>query len=531
MPADARVVLPIGGQGLNLRSAPADLDPEELADSLNWQLDRSGALSKRLGVREWSVAAPAAILELMVLRISGGTTYILAHCKDGAVYSTTDGTLWTSIDSGLSTTVPVGWVQYNDKLYYCDGAAIWRDWDGTTKSTHANIPKGTACCLWRNRLWVALGRTVYWSKIGDPTDFTTYPLNTVTFPADTAITALVAIQNVVESPDGADGVIVFTENHMHRIYDDSDNTTGVLIGGANVLVDNAVGCVARRTIADLQGEIFFLARDGIYSSNGHGPARLESIPIEPLLRTLSWGQASSFVAANWKGRYLLAYAPQGAAANTRLLEVYTDFPRHATLQGGYRPSRRYGWFTFMAHDVPVTSFLVYEGTAGTTAYIAHANPGDEAYVRLLFTGGYDVSGASTQNAITASARTGALLLGSNLPKRLRRVDLFGKGAVTLSVSPDLESSAGESRLFDMRQTVRDWDTSDSWGVGVWGGGGGALNKSEFYTQRGRFLTFLLTESSTDSSQFDRTLGYAGAEAGGAAVYSAILKVTPLDADG
>jgi hypothetical protein len=576
----------------------------------------------------------------MALRISGGTTYILAHCVDGHVYSTTDGTVWTSIDSGLSATVAVGWVQYHDKVYYCDGANAMRSWDGTTKVTQpttdqadvqtvsvtgtptggtfllthtaptgtsysatinfdstaaqmktallaltsigtgnvttsggplpgtpivvtfagaltsrlqpvmtttdsftggttpashvahttpgfASVPIGNILAIWRNRLFIAVGRRVFWSVAADPVSFIN-KLNYVDFPADTAITAMCTVQNIVETPDGADGVIVFTESQMHRIYDDSDNITGVVTGGANVLVDNAVGCVGRRTIADMQSSILFLARDGVYSTNGHGGARLESVPIEPLLNTFSWGQADTFVATNYRGRYYLSYAPTGVSENSRMLEVYADLPRRgaATAQA----SRRYGWYEWMAHDIAVSSYLTYETDAGTIAYIAHANPGDEAYVRKLFTGGYDVTGASTPNAIRATARTGALLLGSNAPKRIRMASMAGLGNITLSVSADLDTAAGESRQFDMRNTNAPVWGAITWGQFTWGAGGGALTDMQYYTKRGRHLTFQVTESSTDSGFNDRALGYVGAARGGAAVYSLILKVTPLDAE-
>jgi hypothetical protein len=322
-------------------------------------------------------------------------------------------------------------------------------------------------------------------------------------------------------------VLVFTENQFHRIHDGSDNILSNISGGANVLVDNAVGCVGRRTIADLQAQIIFLGRDGIYSTNGHGGARLESVPIEPLLHTFSWGEAENFVAVNWRGRYLLSYAPTGQDANTRMLEVYADLPRRGAATAA--ASRRYGWYEWMAHDIAVTSYLSYETDSGTVAYIAHANPGDEAYVRLLFTGGYDVTGAGTPNPINATARTGALLLGSQSPKRLRMASMAGLGNVTLSVSADMDGGIGESRQFDMRNQNTPLWGAIVWGAFTWGASGGALSKRQFYTKRGRYLTFQITESSTDSGFNDRALGYVGAARGGAAVYSLILKVTPLDA--
>jgi hypothetical protein len=400
-----------------------------------------------------------------------------------------------------------------------------------TTTGHAIVPEGNILAIWQNRLWVsgvsATPRRVFWSVANDPVAFYN-KLNYVDFPADTAITAMVAVQNIVESPDGADGVLVFTESQFHRISDGSDNVGSNISGGANVLVDNAVGCIGRRTIADLQAQIIFLARDGIYSTNGHGGARLESVPIEPLLHTFAWGEAENFVATNWRGRYLLSYAATGESANTRMLEAYADLPRRGAVTQA--ASRRYGWYEWMAHDIPVTSYVTYETDAGTVAYIAHAREGDEAYVRKLFTGGYDVSGASTPNAINATARTGALLLGSQTPKRVRMASMAGIGNVTLSISSDMDAGVGESRIFDMRSVGAPIWGAITWGAFTWGASGGALNKRQFYTKRGRYLTFQVTESSTDSGFNDRALGYVGAARGGAAVYSLILKVTPLDAE-
>ena len=77
----------------------------------------------------------------------------------------------------------------------------------------------------------------------------------------------------------------------------------------------------------------------------------------------------------------------------------------------------------------------------------------------------------------------------------------------------------------MRQNVRDWDPGDAWGVGVWGAGGGSLAKTGWYGTRGRFLTFEMSESSQDIAINDRALGYPGAESGGAAALSVVLKLT------
>jgi len=521
MPADRNVLIPFGARGLNMAASPAELNTDELADSLNWQIDRAGALIKRLGMQEWSITAPADILELMQLAISGGTTYILAHCADGHVYWTTDGTAWTSIDSGISTTLRVGWVQYLDKLYYCDGTNTWRQWDGTTLTTFGGMIKGRYCTIWRNRLWVVestSARTIAWSKAGDPTDFTTYTLNTISFPDDTEITAIAAIENVGSGSDGADGVLVFSKRRIHRIYDDTDNVAGAIIGGANTLVDSGTGCLSRRSIAQVDGRTFFLASSGIYSTDGRSQAREESAKLRPLFATMAWDQAGDFVGISYRGRYLFGYTTTGGAENSLLLECYIDHGRSA---GGY---------PWMAHDLPVRSWVRTATATGDVLYSVDGSTADAGFVRLLFTGGYDVDHEASQNPIRASAKTGALLMGVNSPKRVRRVELFGRGDITVAVSADLSDTAGESQLYPLGVSGRVWGLPDTWGVGIWGPGGKATNKARYFSTKGRFLAFELINSSTDTASADRALGYAGAAVGGAAAYTVVAKITPLDAD-
>jgi hypothetical protein len=186
----------------------------------------------------------------------------------------------------------------------------------------------------------------------------------------------------------------------------------------------------------------------------------------------------------------------------------------------------------MAHDLPVRSWVRLNDANGEQLYIADSRPlgTNNLYVRKAFTGGYDVENESTQNDIAARARTGALLLGTSVPKRIRRIEMFGRGAINISISPDLTSAQGETQRFDMIISGRVWGPPDTWGTGVWGGGGGAKRTNRYYTTRGRYMTFEISETSSAEASHDRALGYAGSKAGGAAAYSVVLKVTPLDAD-
>lgn len=525
MPADRVMVLPLGSGGINLRDSARDLHPGELVDSLNWRIDKDGSLVKRLGIAPFAAIAPANILTLMTLQHSSGVNYKLIHCTNGNVYWTDSGAAWSAaIDTGLTATGNLAWFQYLDKIYWCDGSAAWRIWDGVTLTTDADMPKGKYADVWRNRAFIAgvsgSPNNVYWSKIGDPTDFTTYPLNTVAFPADSSpITGLISIQNTVAQPDASDGMLVFTRTRTHRIFDDSDNTAGVSIGGANTMVDPAVGCVGGGTIRTLRGRVYVLARDGIYSTDGHSAMRVESDLISPIFKTFSWGNADDFRAMSYGPHYYLAYTPTGGGTNSRVLELNLDLPA------------REGQHPWMAHDFAVTDWINVQTAIGETIYIADASTGDERYVRQMFSGGYDTDGASTQSFITAVARSGAELLGIDVVKRIRRVEMIGRGSVTLTIAADMEAAAGEAGLFAMAST------GDSWGTGVWdpvarvwGGGGGPVRKVSYYTKRGRYMTFEIAESSANVGIFPPQLGYSGGQTGGAEVDSMVIKLTPLDAD-
>jgi hypothetical protein len=291
-----------------------------------------------------------------------------------------------------------------------------------------------------------------------------------------------------------------------------------VVGGANTLVDTGTGCVSRNSIASVEGRTYFLSANGIYSTDGHNQAREESTKLRPLFATLSWDQSDDFVGLSYRGRYLFAYTVAGSAENSIMLECYIDHGREG------------GQFPWMAHDVPVRSWVRTSTPTGDTIYMGDASIGDTAFVRQLFAGGYDIDNDSTQNPIRAIARTGALLMGVSTPKRLRRVELFGRGDITVGVSTDLEDSAGETQLYALGATGRVWGPPDEWGIGVWGPGGKATKAARYYSSRGRYLTFELVEASTNTSSADRALGYAGAAIGGAAVYTVVTKVTPLDAD-
>ena len=324
--------------------------------------------------------------------------------------------------------------------------------------------------------------------------------------------------------EGSDGILVYTARSLHRIYDDSDNATGAIVGGANALLDGANGCVNQRTLALINGRVFGCAKDGIYSTDGHHPLLLESGRLAKFFENqASQSQRSQMCAVAWHGSYLLALTRSGDATNGLVLEVYTALPR---MSGDSQ-------HPIMAMDIPVAAWASYPSTIGDVLYFADSStsPSDNrTYVRRYGQGGWDTDSLDAQLPITADAQTGATTFGIPHPKHVRRIQLAGRGVVTIGVQADFETGVGETQSFELTGTGGGVWGVGVWGTGVWGGAEDTGDATRWYIKRGRYFSLHLTETSVKSGTGRATLGGVSPPIGGASIYSAIVCVTPLASD-
>jgi hypothetical protein len=147
----------------------------------------------------------------------------------------------------------------------------------------------------------------------------------------------------------------------------------------------------------------------------------------------------------------------------------------------------------------------------------------------MWTSPTDVTGESDTQPIVARCRSGAQLLGVNGRKRLRYVQAYGSGKITLSTSSDFVTASGEPKILDMSDVGgSDWNDFN-WNEGLWGPVSNARTARAYYQQTlGRFLTFELAEAGTQTRSGPTTLGVPGAEIGGAAIYGLNVRIIPLD---
>lgn len=164
--------------GLNTGSDPTAIADAELAVSFNMELDIDGSLTSRPPFKE--IAGPGGITERLIVlcdAVFAGVHYLIASNSNGVFYyaSGSWGTITTSIQAYCA-------VQYADRVYLVarpGSANPGGKWDGAVFTAVAAIPKGTACTIHKERLFIAPGITATANasrlSFSDPGNFDSWP--------------------------------------------------------------------------------------------------------------------------------------------------------------------------------------------------------------------------------------------------------------------------------------------------------------------------------------------------------------------
>lgn len=161
-------------------------DPQSIPDLYaanveNWLIRNRGQLEMREGITARGTNPNATILGVGQLVRSNGTKKMVRVINGAANASkfqaSDDGITWTDISGGGSLQSDTKWslVQANDYLYGVNGINTAIKYDGTSITTVAGIPLGTAIEWWKNFLWVFGNPTIkdrlYFSNAADPETF------------------------------------------------------------------------------------------------------------------------------------------------------------------------------------------------------------------------------------------------------------------------------------------------------------------------------------------------------------------------
>jgi hypothetical protein len=276
-------------KGVNSSFSEDALDRSELLTATNARLSKYGALEKRAGsqrIHTDEIESGTKILGMIQWDDPGGVEIALV-CNSDFYHKTLAATTFTEIAGTMATTGLVVMVQHSiagtATLYIADGGLL-NSFDGTTLTENiAGTPSATYIELYKGRMFACDGtKTLYWSKIADPDDWTTAGgggSSPVGFYGTEGIVALKAV--------GA-SLLVFKEDSIARFTGTTQATISIDAETQGVSPD--VGCIAPGTVTRVEDFVFFLSDRGPYIAT-EGGVQAVGEKVEDQFDPADWADA------------------------------------------------------------------------------------------------------------------------------------------------------------------------------------------------------------------------------------------------
>jgi hypothetical protein len=268
--------------GVNLRDAATELAPNESPDLWNMVIDERGGATKRLGYIPWNASAAANPM-------SAGYDSRLVDLTFW--YSRDDGKLYTDPGTGILTLrhtftsgENVSMADFVDRVYLIhpnDG--LWESSDGSawsaTVATGGAIPTGQLCAVWQNKLWIADGNTVNFSKAGDATNWDTAAgagANKLREGRDSEAPITAMLGSTTFDTQLRPSLMVFKDRSFHVVTDSST--------GAYLTLDQFEGAPNQHAVTAQYGRIFVTNPRGVFQTDGLSPLVPLSGKLDKLFR-------------------------------------------------------------------------------------------------------------------------------------------------------------------------------------------------------------------------------------------------------
>ena len=280
----------------------SNLEPGQSPNALNGVIDDpQGSFKPRNGIALCgNVPGGGVPSGLYEYSKSDGTKRLIVT-DNSKVWETRDCRTFTGIKtSGLSSTLNLSFATIRDKVWAVNGSTHPFTWDGSTTtildgraSTPSPAPAKCAYLqFWKERVWCAKTSNdpsaVYFSALTDTNGNDLDPsTGTLAWPAI----------NVFQVDQNGGSAIYGIKAYRDRLYVFKDN--GIWEIQFNSEFDNAVrktassyGSRFNTAIAEIDGLLYFVGKDGIYAFDGDQSVRLSG-PIENKFRALNQPQIST----------------------------------------------------------------------------------------------------------------------------------------------------------------------------------------------------------------------------------------------
>lgn len=314
--------------GVDNSNDPSTLTANKSPDSLNTILDSVGSIETRKGYTKLlTTKIPVASNNGFAFYKSDGTKQLIYRAGT-LLYKYDNAGGSTAISSALASSTADDFDVYQDILYGVDGTEFYQ-YNGISTASLV-VPTGVFTApqylrVSKNRVWIAQGSNLYFSDAGQPTSFPIGNFINVNSNDGQVITGLAVL---------LDSIVVFKTDSIWVITGEPlGNGTNTVIGNLNLRRANSdVGCIAYRTIKQVENVLFFMARSGLYVFENYA-AKLISGDINNTFQSdmsinnqnLSWALYSPV-----QKKYILGYASSASNTPDKAI-VYDMLVHHFTI--------------------------------------------------------------------------------------------------------------------------------------------------------------------------------------------------------
>lgn len=417
-----------------------------LTQADNVEFLQDGSVRGRRGVLKYNSSAESGAIKGMwrhyprtgtaklLVATDVGSTVTLRVGDDGA------GT-FANVTSGTGLTDAyhyfANWPAKN-KTFITNGTDEMKEYDGSTLATTASgtAKKGPYLTVHKSRLWATdpseLTHSVYASDVNDEDTWDAASHLSVNDPQGGTIKGLASFM---------DFLVILKDTSLFRFTGDISTTVG-----AQLALYSDIGCVAPNTVSVSPYGIFFLAKDGLYLTDGVNPVPDEmSRPIRPLFRARATNTTYASAVGAWdpyRQRYVLTLDPSASTGYIlQRVPLLTENPFT-----GERT--RVAWCWSKHTNLAANAMVAWDGAGDSGQFLIGSQDG---FVRYTDTGTQD-DGV----AIAAVIKTASRLMDKDgRTGRVYRAKVNHRAAVTLSgeLYYDNEAAADTTFTIGAAETV------------------------------------------------------------------------------
>ncbi|MDI6788027.1 MAG: hypothetical protein QME51_06625 [Planctomycetota bacterium] len=386
-----------------------------------------GGIRKQSGTSKLTATAIGATPVKTIYRVyqnNAGNTRIFLAASGTQLWKYNTGTsAFDSIKTGLTNNLRWSMVWWNGNVYMTNGTDAEQKYDLTTVSAMTGpAVKCKEFFVWNDRMWACGEATnpnrVYFSAFSNAeswgsTDYLAVPENSVNGKA-------VGFGTITGR------LAVFCEDSISLIYGTD------LYSFIVRTTEKKVGCVAPKTIKNLNGLLFFLGRDGVYAYNGVRAIKVSKI-IQTTIDDINTTYIQNAVAEVQGDKYVLSYTSTAAGGTTNNRTLILD-----TSAGEALVEDIYG-----SWQGPLTvgfdSFSVWDG-AGDANELYGGSAASDGFVYKMFTG-TDYAGSNIDmDLITKDIDFGDASIIKYFKRATVIAEVEGNYDVTVSYAIDHNSS-------------------------------------------------------------------------------------------